>query len=383
MSRTANLSPMGLYNWDNTIFDLMVIPNALDRNTLIDNLLLETAELELLYPNPVTLKHAIGMWSAKELDVWNRLYKTTQYIYNPIENYDKIETGTESGAGSTVHSGTDTTTETETQSGADGRTHDITHGGSDSVTISKEEGGTQSTVRDGTTADSGTEGVTESKTEGGTQVLSMARSQGGSETESGTSSVTLGGSDTTSGTETRGHWVAGYDAPAATPQNDGLVKQTRDETDNSTTTAYGKTEAGTSSKTTNFGKTEANADTTNFGKTEDNNQTITYGKQVDTDITDTTNFGKTEDNTEETAYGKTENHDETITYGKNTDKSESVIHGETINEDTTREHTLHGHGNIGVKTTQSLIAEQREIEKFNLYDYIIDSFKMRFCILVY
>ena len=37
---------MGIYNYDPTILDLMQIPSALDRQTLIDNLIMETAEQE-------------------------------------------------------------------------------------------------------------------------------------------------------------------------------------------------------------------------------------------------------------------------------------------------------------------------------------------------
>lgn len=33
------------------------------------------------------------------------------------------------------------------------------------------------------------------------------------------------------------------------------------------------------------------------------------------------------------------------------------------------------HGNIGVMSTQELIERQRDVVKFNIYDYIIDSFK--------
>ena len=91
MGRAVNLSPLGLYQWDQTIFDLMQIPEALDKPTLIDNLLSETAELEVLYPNPVVFKNLVGVWSAKQIDIWNRLYATTQYEYNPIENYDRTD----------------------------------------------------------------------------------------------------------------------------------------------------------------------------------------------------------------------------------------------------------------------------------------------------
>ena len=84
----ATLDLMGIYNYDPTILDLMQIPAALDRQTLIDNLIMETAEMEILYSNADFLKSAIGSWSAKNLHVWEELYDTTQYEYNPIWNKD-------------------------------------------------------------------------------------------------------------------------------------------------------------------------------------------------------------------------------------------------------------------------------------------------------
>ena len=283
MARAGNLSPLGLYEWDSTLFDLMQIPSALDKDTLVKNLLAETAELEVLYPNPVVFKNLIGVWSAKNIDVWNRLYATTQYDYNPIENYDRQETGSDSGTGRTTHSGTD------------GRTEAITTGGKDTT--------------------------------------DMTRRDGGTETENTTSNIDQGGQDTVTGTDTKGHWVAGFDAPTPTTTNDGLFKQTRDQDDATTTTTYGRTEDGTGSRTTNFGKTETNKDETTYGKTENVQETRTYGQQIAT-----TNEG---------------------------------------------EHTLRAHGNIGVTTTQEMIRQEREIDLFNVYDIIIEDFKMRFCILVY
>ena len=306
MGRAVNLSPLGLYQWDQTIFDLMQIPSALDKPTLVDNLLAETAELEVLYPNPVVFKNLVGVWSAKQIDIWNRLYATTQYEYNPIENYNRYETGSDSGTGRTTHSGTDTTTETTTHGGTDGRTEAISTGGKDT--------------------------------------LDMSRRDGGTETENTTSSVELGGQDETTGADTKGHWVAGFDSQPS-GQDDGLVKQSRDQDDATTTTEYGKTEDGTGTKTTTFGKTETNKD--------------------------------------ETTYGKTENVQETKTYGETIGKTGGLTHGEQVATTNEGEHELHAHGNIGVTTTQKLIREQRDIDLFNLYDIIIEDFKMRFCILVY
>lgn len=97
----ATLDLLGIYNYDPTILDLMQIPAALDRQTLIDNLIMETAEQEILYPNATFLKQAIGSWSAKNLHKWQELYDTTQYEYNPIWNKDGtiLETETRNLAG--------------------------------------------------------------------------------------------------------------------------------------------------------------------------------------------------------------------------------------------------------------------------------------------
>lgn len=45
--------------------------------------------------------------------------------------------------------------------------------------------------------------------------------------------------------------------------------------------------------------------------------------------------------------------------------------------------TNHMHGNIGVTTAQQMIAGFREISNFSVYDYIVNSFKNRFCIQIY
>lgn len=83
-----NLSILGLYKWDNTIFDLLTIPQGLDKDVLVDNLLMELSELEILYPDADIMKIAIGRWSAKEFPIWEKLYKTTILEYNPIWNKD-------------------------------------------------------------------------------------------------------------------------------------------------------------------------------------------------------------------------------------------------------------------------------------------------------
>lgn len=110
MSNKSWLSILGLYNWDNTIFDNMVLPEDFtqdDKTTLINNLLMETAELEVLYTDPDFMKNAIEAWSAKEVYTWTRLYDAMMAEYSPIENFDRYEDVDEQNRGAMTHSGTD------------------------------------------------------------------------------------------------------------------------------------------------------------------------------------------------------------------------------------------------------------------------------------
>jgi hypothetical protein len=85
------MSLLGLYNWDNTILDELIVPDGVDRSAVINNLLRECAELEILYPHPEALKFFVNEWSKERLPVWKRLEATLHYEYDPISNYDRKE----------------------------------------------------------------------------------------------------------------------------------------------------------------------------------------------------------------------------------------------------------------------------------------------------
>ena len=93
----AFLSIAGLYAFDNTIFDNLELPEGVEKNVLIFNLLSELAEFEVVYPNSDFMKTAIEMWSKANIKAWNKIYNTTMLDYNPIENYDRKEEFEDSG----------------------------------------------------------------------------------------------------------------------------------------------------------------------------------------------------------------------------------------------------------------------------------------------
>lgn len=66
----------------------------------------------------------------------------------------------------------------------------------------------------------------------------------------------------------------------------------------------------------------------------------------------------------------------------NENRTDRSTNRETVDGDS-RTYERRETGNIGVTTTQQMIKEEREVDKFNIYDYIVESFKRRFCLLVY
>ncbi len=84
-------SLLGLYNYNNDIFRGLQLPKDVDKEALVNNLLAECAEFEILYPDADFFAFTVEVWSKKEIAVWEKLYETTGYEYDPISNYDRHE----------------------------------------------------------------------------------------------------------------------------------------------------------------------------------------------------------------------------------------------------------------------------------------------------
>lgn len=112
----ANLSILGLYQYDNTLFDNMKLPDEINKDHVIYSILSECAEFELLYSDYDFMKFMITLWSEKELDIWRRLYNTTVLDYNPINNYNITETETVSNISSNTKNTTSESINSESKS---------------------------------------------------------------------------------------------------------------------------------------------------------------------------------------------------------------------------------------------------------------------------
>lgn len=103
MSRGARLTIMGLYNYDPDIFAGFEVPDGMDRDVVINEIVMQCAELELVYPSFNLMKLAINNWCKVESKIWDRLWNTENLEYNPIWNVDGkvIERGSAGSVGST------------------------------------------------------------------------------------------------------------------------------------------------------------------------------------------------------------------------------------------------------------------------------------------
>lgn len=93
------ISVLGLYNYDTSIFDDMAVPSVegFDRDELVKNILMNTAELEVIYPDSDFMKMAVTNWSATRVNTWQRMADVLYEDYDPFINIkrDEVRTITE------------------------------------------------------------------------------------------------------------------------------------------------------------------------------------------------------------------------------------------------------------------------------------------------
>ena len=93
---SCKMTLIGMYNFDNTLFDNLSTPTGIDKPTLVNEILMRGGEFESLYADFDFMKFAIGHWSSKWQRTMEKWYAVLNKTYNPIENYDRIEDWTDS-----------------------------------------------------------------------------------------------------------------------------------------------------------------------------------------------------------------------------------------------------------------------------------------------
>lgn len=353
MARSAMITPLTMYHIDETIFDGLSLPNynfprsveyddlflkigwTLDKQTLIDNILFETAELEVLYTNPETLKYAISAWSRKEFPVWQSLYETLFYKYNPIWNKD----GSIKETAKQIRDLTNSGNKNRNTNNIDTRNSNENIGDSDVTDRSNTKNSNNVNVRNST--DTGRD--TDINTDIGTNT--------NTENNVNTKNANSNKSDETV------NKVSAYD-------------------ENNTDQFSNKDKSNSVDTNT---ETENNVNVKTGNETHDNRIEKTSDKTNNTNENEVNTGNENENENNRRTYNRTRNENNNDVNIGTENESNSGTEHETNDNDNIRLER----GNIGIVTTQAMIEAERELVKFNLYDLIIDSFKARFCLLVY
>ena len=90
----ARLTLWGIYQYDKTLFDNIVLPEGIDKDNLISDIMRNSGDLYPYHQVPEYLKTNINYWFARRLFDFERMYEALRVEYSPIENYDRKENTT-------------------------------------------------------------------------------------------------------------------------------------------------------------------------------------------------------------------------------------------------------------------------------------------------
>lgn len=76
---------------DSYIFKNMVLPVGIDKDLLVDTILLKCGQFEVLYSDAEFMQSAVNVWSRKWYRTFEKWLKALEIEYNPLDNYDRHE----------------------------------------------------------------------------------------------------------------------------------------------------------------------------------------------------------------------------------------------------------------------------------------------------
>lgn len=121
---SAKITTIGFYNFLNRegddLFKFLSLPDGIDKETLIDNILLRGGEFEVIYSDPFFYQKAIGSWSKKWERTIRKWIEGLAIEFAPLENYDRMEEWTDVNSG--IVKGTENST---SESAIDSKTDNI------------------------------------------------------------------------------------------------------------------------------------------------------------------------------------------------------------------------------------------------------------------
>ena len=168
----ATLSFNGLLAGYPELFDDLKVPDSVSKETVCNQLLFDTLELEVLYADGPTMRRALGVYSETMLPSWTRYAEALGLEYDALASNNRTRTtnhaGTSGGAVNRTNGVKGTTTRapnlttTGQNTGSDSTTRDVT--GFDSGALQTAEKSTTALGTGNTITSSGTDTTTTDQT---------------------------------------------------------------------------------------------------------------------------------------------------------------------------------------------------------------------------
>ena len=76
---------------NSSLFKDISLPNGIDKDLVVDTIILKCAELETFYPDPYYMKAVTEHFFLKKYHTFEEWLRGLEATYNPIENYDRYE----------------------------------------------------------------------------------------------------------------------------------------------------------------------------------------------------------------------------------------------------------------------------------------------------
>lgn len=81
----------GFYQYDKTLFDNIVLPDGIEKENLVAEIMKNSGDLYPYHQVAEYLKLNINYWFARRLFDFGKIYEALRMEYSPIENYDRKE----------------------------------------------------------------------------------------------------------------------------------------------------------------------------------------------------------------------------------------------------------------------------------------------------
>ena len=353
---SAKMTLIGMMQWDEHLFDSLVLPDGIDKDLFINSLLMQGGEFEVLYPNPAIMKTSIGIWSTKWFRTFKEWLKGTHAEWNPIYNYDRYEVAQDDGRKKFDSKTTADYSDKRTANLSEDHKTDYDDTRTTDLTDKRTANLTDERVTDLT--DKRTANLKDEKTVDLTDKRSADL----------TDKNTFNNSDITEQIDnsTTEHEIAAYDSATYQPSSKDTIDNGTSSLKHSGTVTTDHTGTDSTARTGTDTDKHTGTDTTDHTGTEKT-------KQTGTDTTDHTGTDKM----------KHTGADNITTKGTDTMDHVGTLADVGGHEENRNLHSAHMYGNIGVTTSAAMLREFYDIAKWSLYEHMCDVFISELLIAVY